>query len=208
MKLKKIASLALAGVMAISMLAGCSGKTENNENGSVVVTPGSSSIATAFNNGQDADNKVKVTFSASSALETKVAKAVKQVGEDAEWNDIQTALKKLTGKESENLATKATPNSDLANGMTKTAWYGEDYESKDYWTEADAVNAAARDMDEEVAELAQNTKEGKQDGDKYYEFSYTGEVAMVVTEQVAGTTVYHVVYTITQTANEKTVKAE
>ena len=32
MKLKKIASLALAGIMAVSMLAGCSGKTENEEN--------------------------------------------------------------------------------------------------------------------------------------------------------------------------------
>ena len=31
MKLKKIASLALAGVMAVSMLAGCSGKTNTNE---------------------------------------------------------------------------------------------------------------------------------------------------------------------------------
>ena len=32
MKLKKIASLMLAGVMAVSMLAGCSGKSNNNEN--------------------------------------------------------------------------------------------------------------------------------------------------------------------------------
>ena len=42
MKLKKIASLMLAGVMAVSMLAGCSGKTETKpeggDNGAVEVT--------------------------------------------------------------------------------------------------------------------------------------------------------------------------
>ena len=42
MKLKKIASLMLAGVMAVSMLAGCSGKTETkpegDDNGAVEVT--------------------------------------------------------------------------------------------------------------------------------------------------------------------------
>ena len=37
MKLKKIASLALAGLMAVSMLAGCSGKgSDNSGNGAVV----------------------------------------------------------------------------------------------------------------------------------------------------------------------------
>ena len=42
MKLKKIASLALAGVMAVSMLAGCEGGKGNNnnnpDNGQPVIT--------------------------------------------------------------------------------------------------------------------------------------------------------------------------
>ena len=53
MKLKKIASLAMAGVMAVSMLAGCSGTNVDDDN-DVVVTPSASSIVTAVNNGQSA----------------------------------------------------------------------------------------------------------------------------------------------------------
>ena len=49
MKLKKIASLALAGIMAVSMLAGCSNGSNsgNNENNDGNVTPVTSKIVDA-----------------------------------------------------------------------------------------------------------------------------------------------------------------
>ena len=68
MKLKKIASLAMAGVMAVSMLAGCSGTNVDDDN-DVVVTPSASSIVTAVNNGQSAANAVKVEFTSDSELD-------------------------------------------------------------------------------------------------------------------------------------------
>ena len=78
-----------------------------------------------------------------------------------------------------------------------------------YWTEEDAVNAAARTMNEYIKTLKATTKEdGMKVGAKYYDFSYTGTVSMVSAKQEGGSTVYYVAYTITQTAAEQTVKAE
>ena len=213
MKLKKIASLALAGIMAVSMLAGCSGKTGSTEDNGSVVEANNTSAVTAFNNNQDEDNDVKVVFSADSKLDDLVAQAVRVLGKDAKWDDksqddIQEMIAKLTGKTSDNLFAEDTDNDDLADGMTATKWYGMDLNSEIYWSETDAVNAAARAADAEIAKLPVNTKEGKKDGAKYYEYSYTGNVSVVAFQNLKGNTVYHVVYTITQTANEKTVKAE
>ena len=211
MKLKKIASLALAGVMAISMLAGCSGKTGSTEDNGSVVEANNTSAVTAFNNNQDEDNDVKVVFSADSKLDDLVAQAVRVLGKDAEWsvggplNDIQDMIAKLTGKTSDTLFAEDTGNDDLADGMTATAWYGMDLDSQTYWSETDAVNAAAREADAVIAKLPVNTKEGKKDGDTYYSYSYTGNVAVVAFQNLKGNTVYHVVYTITQTATKGTV---
>ena len=203
MKLKKIASLALAGVMAISMLAGCSGKTENNENGSVVVTPGSSSIATAFNNGQDADNKVKVTFTADSKLESQLNQVVKLGGAFTTGDGIESAIEALTGKTNGALYTSAA---DAKKGEVVTQWFGLTANSNTYWSETDAINAAARAVNKQIASLPLNNKDGKTEGEKYIEFSYTGSVAVLTVENVNGTTSYYGVYSITQTAAEKTVE--
>ena len=203
MKLKKIASLALAGIMAVSMLAGCSGKTENNENGSVVVTPGSSSIATAFNNGQDADNKVKVTFTADSKLESQLNQVVKLVGVLTTGDGIENAIETLTGKTNGILYTSAA---NAKKGEVVTEWFGLAADSNTYWSETDAINAAARAVNKQIASLPLNNKDGKTEGQKYIEFSYTGSVAVLTVENVDGTTSYYGVYSITQTAAEKTVE--
>ena len=71
MKLKKIASLMLAGVMAVSMLAGCSGKTEEKpgaENPEVTPVTG----AAAALNAELDNNKGKLTFSEDSSIENMV----------------------------------------------------------------------------------------------------------------------------------------
>ena len=198
MKLKKIASLALAGVMAVSMLAGCAGKTGTTEDGTTVVVTGSTAVAQAFNDAQET-----VTFSYDSKLESKVAQTVKTVGENAAWDsDIKDGVTVLTGNGV--YSTLWTKGSDVVVGDTKTQLYGFDLDSDDYWTETDAINAAARKLEETVADLKADTKsEVKKEGDKYYEFSYTGSVAMVATKTVTGTTTYHFVYTISQTAAEK-----
>ena len=92
MKLKKIASLALAGVMAVSMLAGCKGgNTPAGGNGADENT--AASIVTAVNNGQDIRNKVKVTFTTDAALETAAKKAVEMYADGTTTADLTDAFK-------------------------------------------------------------------------------------------------------------------
>ena len=79
MKLKKIASLALAGVMAISMLAGCSGKTENNENNGDQNQVVAASVADYANNLMTAAQKNVFKFENSSDLTA----ALKKVASDS-----------------------------------------------------------------------------------------------------------------------------
>ena len=79
MKLKKIASLALAGVMAVSMLAGCSGKstddngTDDNQGGGTTQTTGVSAVVYE-NLSQASKNMVKL--SDDSSLNASLQKVV------------------------------------------------------------------------------------------------------------------------------------
>ena len=69
MKLKKIASLMLAGVMAVSMLAGCSGKGNGNDGepeNPVVPTTG---VVAYANDSLSADNKEEFSYTASTELD-------------------------------------------------------------------------------------------------------------------------------------------
>ena len=82
MKLNKVLALALSGVMAVSMLAGCSGKPsngdeENNQGNTTVDT----TVASVLNEEQAAtDNKVKIDFTYSSSLENALEKALTEFG--------------------------------------------------------------------------------------------------------------------------------
>ena len=217
MKLKKIASLALAGVMAVSMLAGCSGNGSNGDNnngGNTVVEPSTSSIVTAFNDGQDKDNKVKVTFSSDASLDAALQKAGKEVGSSASEISVLNYVVSLMGKfydSVDDFAGAETPDGNIADKQSKTTIGVMLLESADYWTEKDAVSAAARDVDDLIATLATDNKNsnGENDtvGEKYYTFDYTGTVSMVSVAQESGATNYYVVFTITQTAAQQTVKA-
>ena len=217
MKLKKIASLMLAGVMAVSMLAGCSGNGNNGDNnngGNTVVEPGTSSIVTAFNDGQDKDNKVKVTFSSDASLDAALQKAGKEVGSSADAGNVVYYVQNLMGKfycPLSEFATADTKDNKIVDKQSKTMIGVVWLESDDYWTEEDAINAAARNVDDVIATLATDNKNsnGKNDtvGRKYYTFDYTGTVSMISVAQESGATYYYVVFTITQTAAQQTVKA-
>ena len=92
MKLKKIASLALAGIMAVSMLAGCS--TNNggsSDNGNTVVEPTTTTILDALNKGQDAKNEVKITFTTNSNLDAAMVAAAKEMSADSTFDATNDA---------------------------------------------------------------------------------------------------------------------
>ena len=99
MKLKKMASLMLAGVMAVSMLARCKSGTGTDATpgtDDTVVVP-ETGIAAAFNNGQSKNNKANVKFTDSDNLTANLASVVKDLGDDAAANDVADRLKAYNG---------------------------------------------------------------------------------------------------------------
>ena len=80
MKLKKIASLMLAGIMAVSMLAACkSGSNSNNNDGSSSSQP-VSNASTVMQGALSEKAALKITFSANSKLDTELVTAVGHIG--------------------------------------------------------------------------------------------------------------------------------
>ena len=202
MKLKKIASLALAGVMAVSMLAGCAGKTgTTDDNGNTVVTTGSSA-ASFFNDEQKETNEVDVTFSYSASLESALTKAVKFVGTDVSEAYVSYFVYNTTGVGNDSFVTKNTADT-AADGDTATQLYV--LKIDDVWSEDAALKTAVEGLNDEVKDLIDTTfADNQAAGTKYFDFTYTGDVATVAVQKPDGSTVYYVAYTITQSAAEKT----
>ena len=140
MKLKKIASLALAGVMAVSVLAGCGNSDDNgsstpNQGGTEVVP--SSVVADAFNSKQGVTNAVKIDFTADATMEKNLQKAVDLVGNYPSaaaayvLNDYQaitglnTTARSFKAAAYDEIAPLATGLNALlkANGMAATGIY-------------------------------------------------------------------------------------
>ena len=136
MKLKKIASLMLAGVMAVSMLTACgsNGNTGNGNNGNENPdpTPATTSVVDAVNKGQSAANAVKIDFTVNSELDNALAKAVSVYGNDADENitdfigniaiiesELADAIARMTGLES----VSANPDNP---GYTSDGWVDAD----------------------------------------------------------------------------------
>ena len=100
MKLKKIASLMLAGIMAVSMLAGCDGKGGSGEEENPVV-PAETGVVAYANDALTADQKEIFTYAASA--------------------DLDAILKDLAS---------STSNFDKDNIHSIYSQYGEEYESE------------------------------------------------------------------------------
>ena len=80
MKLKKLLALALAGVMAVSMLAGCKGASSSTPT-EPDVKPVDNSLAAYVNEKLDAKYKNVLTLGSDSALETALSKAAAMIDE-------------------------------------------------------------------------------------------------------------------------------
>ena len=112
MKLKKIASLMLAGVMAVSMLAGCSGDGNKEENGgNTEVKPTVSNAVSVMNNAQSA-----VKFEANPDFDAALAAAAKKAAHSdvkgAEYTVEQVVTSNDVSKE---LANKLDVDANLIN---------------------------------------------------------------------------------------------
>ena len=223
MKLKKIASLMLAGVMAVSMLAGCNNAPVDDntgDNNGNVVTP--TSIVTAVNNGQSATNRVKIDFTADAALDSALTKAVKSIGDRWDEDGLNVELVRLTGNDridnqmfytgdtNTNFGTTVDPNNDPWKNIDGTVIEGMAAMPlmNVMSDKAAAEKTAAKIINEVVAELDDTTyAEGVTvSGDKYCDFSYTGTVSMVSSVENDGTVNYYFAFVITQTTAVKTLK--
>lgn len=209
MKLNKIASLALAGVMAASMLAGCGNTESNTDNGGVVST-GTSSVVSAVNDGQSATNDVKVTFAADSVLDKALKAAVEAYGDTVDLDTLATAVMNMTGVQyidvddlwDENEIAPGEDNATFEDGDSQTALFAIQLNSvnKDA-----ALNATSNALDQVIAGLVDTTKADNQvAGSKYWNYSYKGSISMISVERANGSVTYYVVGTVTQTATEKT----
>ena len=213
MKLKKIASLALAGIMAVSMLAGCS-NGNGGDDGETVVVP--SDLTGKVIAALDEDTTKEVSFSSSSALNVAMAKAAQQVGYDVGQIDVAllhdidpdiseeakfTAIGTNGTKDESKNDAKASSKTvvvDLTGAVTVGA-------SEDY-----IVKELAKKLDDEIAGMKSGLASRSQsytydkDDEHYYSFAYTGNVSVVkATNVVTGEANYAMVYTMTRTATKK-----
>ena len=215
MKLKKIASLMLAGVMAVSMLAGCSNgtKPDDDKKDPVVDSSLAGQVIAALNE----DTTKVVSFGSDSDLDTAVAKAIENYG----VNYLNKIDAKVLNGINDDIAdddeivfassdTKAGAEKDAKeDGMTVVLSQNDLKALKGVSTEY-AVKVLANLIDDEIEDLdlKENSKTYTYDDDKgefWYDFSYTGNLSVTeVKDAVTGVSSYVVVYTITRTAAEQT----
>ena len=209
MKLNKIAALAMAGVMAVSMLAGCSGKGNGNGGDGTVVVDPTSSVVDTVNNNQSVLNKVKITFAADSDLDNALEALVKRNGNNAlTGSSIKlTDLEKLIGVEAgddDDLMTKWSDpdNRGLKKGavVVNTVVKAEPIVAMN---DEAAEKILAKEISDYITE--RNLTDTTYDKDEttvkelYYDFDYEGTVSLVSFEGVGGVTYYVGAWTITQT---------
>ena len=218
MKLKKIAALALAGVMAVSMLAGCAG---GNGNGNGAQNPDNmnttaTSVVKALNDGQKATNKVKINFTSDTELDAVLKRIADAYGADIDNNDIGDALNNLAGlgTDFKGVGSFLTRWSTYDNrkdlkGETLTEVMVWDYE--DAVSEEQVLNQAATQANDVVAALNTVSNDADDNGkpevngdDKYLAYTYEGKAGMISAKQIDGTTHYYVVCVIEQHVAEKT----
>ena len=200
MKLNKVLALALSGIMAVSMLAGCSNNTNGGKDEQVPAT----GIVAAVNNGQSADNKVKITFTADATLDSSLNKAIIAAGEDANFDAVQVKLMPMLKD------AVAVTTSDIAQTLN-TKKVGkvtgvEVFSINGLYSEEAAEKEAAKSIDAMIATLKENTVTGNTKvGDTYYKYDYTGSVSMVKASKNDGTTTYFVAVAITSNTTKATV---
>ena len=226
MKLKKIASLAMAGVLAVSMLAGCGDNaSSSSENTKPTTTP---AIVAAIDNAQ-ADNDAQVAFTYDSALESTLKQACSILGNNAIANaskvakDVSDKVKLLTGENGYVAATALyndlirpeTYDYNHPTGPMDTMYVKEGLDGTDQTvlsvytvTSTDAPNqeaalkVLAQNINKELKKLDDRTA-NVPSGYKYYDYTYTGTVAMTTVTLDNGTSVYVVIHTLTQAVAEK-----
>ena len=208
MKLKKIASLMLAGVMAISMLAGCSTNGNGDDKGEEVVTGISAAFASYLS-----DDTVK--FSDSNSDQSVLNKAVKEV-EDSAIRKVSSVKSVATGTEPLVAVVDAIePNDNLGNvgkdavkALTKKTTYIALYEAPGEMAQSAVLAQVATALDNKLtsATLPENSLNNSVSvGNQadYYTYTYTGSVsAEKVSAKNGDTSAWYVLVVVTVNPTE------
>ncbi|OUN39364.1 hypothetical protein B5G28_05910 [Faecalibacterium sp. An77] len=187
MKLKKIASLMLAGVMAVSMLAGCSGNTTDNGGASSGDTTPSSSYTETVLKATNAATQTKLSINTNDKLDKAVAwTAQNHKGNGANANTLtvfpanDTAV---TAWASRYMVGSQQTYSDVLNGWNFSANNVNQWASKPhtYWTMFYVSRSVSDEfITNEVAEMLDNwakTMENKGEIVGSYTYDYTVSVS-------------------------------
>ena len=185
MKLKKIASLMLAGIMAVSMLAGCKGgSTSNDENkdDNTEVTTGSVILDAlkVAQNGNDAQIKFELSTDVADVINKKLEGAKIAEGEDSMETELETKL--IEGGSSKNQSF----NSGALNDATVGTRYSVILKRYESVTE----EKAAFDFASFVNDTAETLKASDDTNDVTY--TYSGDVAVVSFTDTNGKVFYYI----------------
>ena len=218
MKLKKIASLMLAGVMAVSMLAGCSGKdTDDKNDGNTEVKPTTSNAVSVMNDAQSAvkfeanpDFDAALAAAAKKAEHAKVAQAgfnAVKVENDPVYDELEKKLDVDAGLIAKNDDIFFNTSSDGATkGGTSATLTGLWKVEADGLTEKAALEQIANDMKGKLD--ANGTKAEKYPetvtltDNNTYAATYTGNVSIVTvntSDKGETATAYYIAVSVTQT---------
>ena len=183
MKLKKIASLALAGIMAVSMLAGCNGGNGGNGDDVIVTPPTDTSFAASVNAELNDKQKAILTFESDATLDT----ALKAVADKFDSATLATTSSQfMAGTVMNDFL--AMVDADLGIGG-----FVFDNTSEDDTRASILVvpgNYTEEGMVKEVAKQVGNyIKTGEmanQSDDKSCRYTYSGDISMVKVESLSG----------------------
>ena len=209
MKLKKIASLMLAGVMAVSMLAGCSGNGNGGNGGEGEGQVNTDNLSAASVIAElDKDTTDKVSFTADDSVQNALNKSVKDMGAAItgvdEWT-IATYTAEVGDIEYVTAFDFSQLNKKDADAQTllwATAIPAYDYSEKV------AVDAIAAQIDSMIDQmnLPENSAASVANGDTYYKYSYAAKIATVKVESSSGYNGYVAFLTLTATSSEAKVE--
>ena len=188
MKLNKVLALALSGVMAVSMLAGCSNNSGNGgQEGEGEQTPATIQVAADLNKAISEDTQKKVTFTDDGALQEDLATAVTLNGIVTlpTAMKVQETLQDVTGIDDE-------------YGKMDTNTVNKSYKAVQVWMAPknanlkSAVNAFAGTVDTwfsklETMNMTENAFNKLAEGAPYVEYDYTATVAAVEAPTADGT---------------------
>ena len=186
MKLKKIASLMLAGIMAVSMLAGCSTANNNSDENPEDEIVATSDYADTLHDSMNGSARKKVAPAANSDLDAALEKAVANYMAGASFN-LKSEVNVVDGKFVDSIVSDLDAvgkigklnSNDKGKDAVGVNVYAFSYRVSDTY----ALELVAGQIDSAVADLVEESDD--------HEFAYTYTISASIeskTETFAGVT--------------------